>query len=102
MGRTFTQSDVSYSLEMRGDSVISYLLISEGELIRLLMVAVTGYVSKNQLPIINVLFNKKGTAQIQFRTRSDDDTFAFSVQVFSNGSATINVTPVQQTEHHIL
>ena len=41
-------------------------------------------------------FNKKGTAQIQFRTRSDDDTFAFSVQVFSNGSATINVTPVNK------
>lgn len=60
------------------------------------MVAVTGCSLKNQLPIIKSSFNKKGTAQIQFRARTDDDTYAFSVQVFSNGSATINVTPVNK------
>ena len=82
-----------YSLEMRGDSVISYLpyfgraySAPYGDRLRF-EESITDY---------QCSFNKKGTAQIQFRTRSDDDTFAFSVQVFSNGSATINVTPVNK------
>ena len=83
-----------YSLEMRGDSVISYLPYfgraysapyGGGDRLRF-EESITDYQCSF----------KKGTAQIQFRTRSDDDTFAFSVQVFSNGSATINVTPVNK------
>ena len=41
-------------------------------------------------------YNKKGTAQIYFRTRSSDDTHQFNVQVFPNASVTIMVTSINR------
>ena len=63
-----------YSLEMRGDSVISYL------------------------PYFGRAYSAPygGGDGLRFEGSITDDTFAFSVQVFSNGSATINVTPVNK------
>ena len=84
-----------YSLEMRGDSVISYLPYF-GRAYSAPYGGGDGLRFEGSITDYQCSFNKKGTAQIQFRTRSDDDTFAFSVQVFSNGSATINVTPVNK------
>ena len=84
-----------YSLEMRGDSAISYLPYF-GRAYSLPYGGGDGMRFEESITDYQCSFNKKGTAQIQFRTRSDDDTFAFSVQVFSNGSATINVTPVNK------
>ena len=84
-----------YSLEMRGDSVISYLPYF-GRAYSAPYGGGDGLRFEESITDYQCSFNKKGTAQIQFRTRSDDDTFAFSVQVFSNGSATINVTPVNK------
>ena len=84
-----------YSLEMRGDSVISYLPYF-GRAYSAPYGGGDGLRFEESITDYQCSFNKKGTAQIQFRTRSDDDTFAFSVQVFSNGSTTINVTPVNK------
>lgn len=84
-----------YTLEMRGDSVISYLPYF-GRAYSAPYGGGDGLRFEKSITDYQTSFNKKGTAQIQFRTRSDDDTYAFSVLVFSNGSATINVTPVNK------
>lgn len=41
-------------------------------------------------------FDKKGTARIKFVARTKEDTFRFDMQVFSNGSAIISVTPTNR------
>ena len=95
MGGRTVNLTTPYSLEMRGDSAISYLPYF-GRAYSLPYGGGDGMRFEESITDYQCSFNKKGTAQIQFRTRSDDDTFAFSVQVFSNGSATINVTPVNK------
>ena len=95
MGGRTVHLTTPYSLEMRGDSAISYLPYF-GRAYSLPYGGGDGMRFEESITDYQCSFNKKGTAQIQFRTRSDDDTFAFSVQVFSNGSATINVTPVNK------
>lgn len=93
-GRTINLTS-PYSLEMRGDSVISYLPYF-GRAYSVPYGGGDGLRFEKSITDYQASFNKKGTAQIQFRTRSDDDTYAFNMQVFSNGSATINVTPVNR------
>lgn len=93
-GRTINLTS-PYSLEMRGDSVISYLPYF-GRAYSVPYGGGDGLRFEKSITDYQASFNKKGTAQIQFRTRSDDDTYAFDMQVFSNGSATINVTPVNR------
>ena len=41
-------------------------------------------------------FDKKGTARIKFVARTKEDTFRFDMQVFSNGSTIISVTPTNR------
>lgn len=84
-----------YSLEMRGDSVISYLPYF-GRAYSAPYGGGDGLRFEKSITDYQTSFNKKGTAQIQFRAQTDDDTYTFNVQVFSNGSATINVTPVNK------
>lgn len=93
-GRTVNLTS-PYSLEMRGDSVISYLPYF-GRAYSAPYGGGDGLRFEKSITDYQASFNKKGTAQIQFRTRSDDDTYTFRMQVFSNGSATINVTPVNK------
>lgn len=84
-----------YSLEMRGDSVISYLPYfgraysvpyGGGDGLRFSQ-SITGY---------TCTFGKKGKTHIHFATRTDDDIYRFDIQVFSNGSATIAVMPTHK------
>lgn len=93
-GRTINLTS-PYSLEMRGDSVISYLPYF-GRAYSVPYGGGDGLRFEKSITDYQASFNKKGTAQIQFRARSDDDTYAFNMQVFSNGSATINVSPVNR------
>lgn len=84
-----------YSLEMRGDSAISYLPYF-GRAYSAPYGGGDGLRFEKSITDYQTSFNKKGTAQIQFRTRTDDDTYAFNVEVFPNGSATITVIPVNK------
>ena len=85
----------AYSLELRGDSAVSYLPYygvaysapyGGGDGLRF-EESITDYQST---------FDKKGTARIKFVARTKEDTFRFDVQVFSNGSAIISVTPTNR------
>ena len=39
---------------------------------------------------------KKGGSEIKFRVKTKEDVYAFRVEVYPNGSATINVTPTNK------
>ena len=39
---------------------------------------------------------KKGGSRIEFRVKTNDDTYTFQVDVYTNGSATIHVSPVNK------
>lgn len=93
-GRSLTLTS-PYSLEMRGDSAISYLPYF-GRAYTVPYGGGDGLRFEKSITDYLCSFNKKGTAQIQFRVKTDEDIYAFSVQIFSNGSASINVTPVNK------
>lgn len=95
MGGRLLNLTSPYSLEMRGDSAISYLPYF-GRAYSAPYGGGDGLRFEKSITDYQTSFNKKGTAQIQFRTQTDDDTYAFSVQVFPNGSATITVIPVNK------
>lgn len=84
-----------YTLEMRGDSALSYLPYF-GRAYTIPYGGGDGLRFEKSITDYQTSFNKKGTAQIKFRARTDDDTYTFNVQIFSNGSATINVGPVNK------
>lgn len=88
-GRSISLTSL-YSIEIRNDSVISYLpYFGRGYSIP--------YGGGNGLnfkaPITGYSFeqDKKGTARIKFSARSPEDKFDFNVSVYSNGSSSIFV-----------
>ena len=93
MGGRTVHLTTPYSLEMRGDSAISYLPYF-GRAYSLPYGGGDGMRFEESITDYQCSFNKKGTAQIQSRTK--EDTFRFDVQVFSNGSAIISVTPTNR------
>ena len=80
MGGRTVHLTTPYSLEIRRDSAISYL----------------PYFGRAYSLPYQSTFDKKGTARIKFVARTKEDTFRFDVQVFSNGSAIISVTPTNR------
>ena len=91
-GRSVTLTS-PYSVEIRNDSVISYLPYygraysipygggGGGE----------GLNFKAPLTDYKLEWDKKETAKIKFSARSEEDRFDFSIDVFSNGSSSIFV-----------
>ena len=70
-----------YSLEIRNDSVISYLPYGGGN----------GLNFKAPLKEYNMKLDKKGNSVITFTARNPEDKFDFRVKVYSNGSTSIDV-----------
>ena len=89
MGGRTVHLTTPYSLEMRGDSAISYLPYF-GRAYSL------PYGGGDGMRFEESITDKKGTARIKFVARTKEDTFRFDVQVFSNGSAIISVTPTNR------
>ena len=84
-----------YSLEIHGDSILSYLPYfgraysapyDGGESLTFKEVAT----EKEQTS------EKKGSSEIKFRVKTKEDVYMFRVEVYPNGSVTINVTPVNK------
>lgn len=85
----------AHSLEIRNDSVFSYLPYF-GQAYRLSYGGGAGMIFEAPLTEFKQSYNKKGTAQITFRTRSEDDTHTFRVQIYPNASATVNVISINR------
>ena len=95
MGGRTVHLTTPYSLEMRGDSAISYLPYF-GRAYSLPYGGGDGLRFEESITDYQSSFDKKGTARIKFVTRTKEDTFRFDVQVFSTGSAIISVTPTNR------
>lgn len=79
-----------YSVEIRNDSVISYLPYY-GRAYSIPYGGGEGLNFKAPITDYQVDRDKKGTAKIKFSTQSREDKFDFTIDVFSNGSSTIFV-----------
>ncbi|WP_455585968.1 DUF4251 domain-containing protein [Bacteroides sp.] len=88
-GRTVHLSSL-YSLEIRNDSVISYLPFY-GRAYTIPYGGGEGLIFQAPLDEYNMEMNKKGTAKVEFTARSKEDRFTFNLTIYSNGSASINV-----------
>ncbi|MDD3358123.1 MAG: DUF4251 domain-containing protein [Parabacteroides sp.] len=84
-----------YTLTIKNDSVFSHLPYF-GQAYSLPYGGGVGMIFKAPVSEYKQSYNKKGTAQIYFRTRSSDDTHQFNVQVFPNASVTIMVTSINR------
>ena len=91
MGGRSVNLTTPYSLEMRGDSAISYLPYF-GRAYSLPYGGGDGMRFEESITDYQLTFDKKGTARIKFVARTKEDTFHFDVKVFSKSSATIGVT----------
>lgn len=88
-GRNISLSS-PYSLEIRNDSVISYLPYY-GRAYSIPYDGGNGLNFKAPLKEYTMKVDKKGDARIKFSARSPEDVFEYSIRVFSNGSVSINV-----------
>jgi len=82
----------SYSLTIKGDTIISHLPYF-GQAYSVPYGGGKGLVFEAPATVYTVSHDRKGTAKISFQTRSEDDVYRFNVQIFNNGSTTIQVTP---------
>ena len=82
MGGRTVHLTTPYSLEMRGDSAISYLPYF-GRAYSLPYGGGDGMRFEESITDYQSTFDKKGTARIKFVARTKEDTFRFDVQVFS-------------------
>lgn len=85
----------SYSLELRGDSVISHLPYF-GRAYNVPYGGGDGLRFSKPTKDRTIEFDEKGTADIKFDVRTDEDNYTYNVKVFNNGSATIMVQPTNR------
>lgn len=84
-----------YNLELRGDSAVSYLPYF-GRAYTAPYGGGNGLRFDESIKDLELSYDKKGTAKVKFSVRTSEDNYTFNVQVFSNASAIINVTPVNK------
>lgn len=84
-----------YSLELRGDSVMSYLPYF-GQAYSVPYGGGNGLRFDAPVSEYKLTYTKKGVAEIKFRARTDEDNYTFNLSIYPSGSATINVTSVNR------
>lgn len=84
----------SYSLEIRNDSVFSYLPYF-GRAYSVPYGGGSGMIFKEPLTDYTLSFDKE-TAKIRFKTRTTEGNHEFGIQIFSNGSTSIQARPANR------
>lgn len=84
-----------FTLEMKGDSVYSHLPYY-GRAYSVPYGGGDGLRFKEPMTDYKCVFDKKGNAEMDFRVKTSEDVFTFNVKIFTNGSAMINVSPVNR------
>jgi hypothetical protein len=86
----------NYSVEIRNDSVFSYLpyfgiaySVPYGG-------GGKGLIFDEKITNYKLTFDKKGTAKIQFKTRTNEDSFVYYLSIYSSGDADVYVTPTNR------
>lgn len=85
----------SYTLEMRGDSAISHLPYF-GRAYSIPYGGGDGLCFTRITTNRSITFDDKGTADIEFEAKTNEDNFTYHIKAFSNGSATIFVQPANR------
>ena len=84
-----------YSLEIHGDSILSYLPYF-GRAYSAPYGGGEGLTFKEVSTEKERTSKKKGRSEIKFRVKTQEDVYTFRVEVYPNGLATINVMPVNK------
>jgi hypothetical protein len=84
-----------YSLEINGDQVKSYLPYF-GRAYSVPYGGGDGLNFESPVTDYKSSFDSKGKATIEFQTKTKEDQYSFRLEIFSNGSASINVTSVNR------
>lgn len=90
--RTLTSS---YSLEINGDKVKSYLPYF-GRAYSVPYGGGEGLIFEAPITDYQSVFDNKGRMTIAFKTQSKEDRLEYRIQIFANGSASIDVTSVNR------
>ena len=83
----------NYSVEIRNDSVFSYLPYFGIAYSAPYGGRGKGLIFDEKITDHKLIFDKKGTANISFRTRTEEDSYIYWIKVFTSGSADVRVTP---------
>ena len=86
--RTLTSS---YSLTIDGEKVKSYLPYF-GRAYSIPYGGGEGLIFQSTITDYQHTFDKKGVANIEFRTKTNEDLYTYRVQIFVNGSSSIQVS----------
>ena len=79
-----------YSLEIKGDEVKSHLPF-EGRAYNIPYGGGNGLIFNSTITEYKSLFNGKGKAVIEFKTKSENDQLVYLIEIYPNGSASVNV-----------
>jgi len=82
----------NYSLTIKSDTVLSHLPYF-GQAYSVPYGGGKGLIFEAPITVYTLSYDRKGMANISFQTRSEDDVYRFNVQIFNNGSSTIQITP---------
>lgn len=82
--------DSRYSVEIKGDSVFSYLPYF-GRAYRLPYGGGEGLIFDAKIVDYKVSITKKGANEIKFKARTREDSYDFILTIFSNGKSSIRV-----------
>lgn len=83
--------DSRYGVEIKGDSLFSYLPYF-GRAYRLPYGGGEGLIFDTKIDNYSSKPGKKGSILIKFRARTQEDVYTYTIVVFSNGNASINVS----------
>ena len=84
-----------YSVKLKGDTVISYLPYF-GRVYSAPYGGSGGLDFTAPVTDYKLAYDKKGTATIKFDAKTSEDTYAFVIQVFENGSASVSVSSMNR------
>lgn len=82
----------NYTLEIRNDSLFSYLPYF-GVAYNIPYGGGKGLIFNAPISEYSTEYNKKGTARINLKLRNEEDNFLYHITVFPDGSSSIQVTP---------
>lgn len=85
----------NYSVEIRNDSVFSYLPYV-GVAYRLPYGGGKGLIFDAPLTNYRMDVTPKGMFKVSFDTRTDEDTFTYRLTIWNNGSASIDIQPINR------
>lgn len=92
-GSKYLTSD--YSVEIKNDSVYSYLPYF-GVAYQIPYGGGKGLVFNAPISEYTLRYNKKGKAQISLKLRNEEDSYIYDITVYPDGGSNIQVTPVNR------